>query len=169
MPGGIPQPLRALPSAAGFVVGGIFTLSLASSVAIRVLQNAAESKRVCLLSLLILKILFLQICVSLRASSFSWLYRRRLHDHVRCAKEKASMFASYAEGIRQLSGLLCMILLSLTHVFARHAMAIGLHSFYRFISILYSKTNICLDWFFCEYWFCCRVQRCLNCLGKCYV
>lgn len=71
MPGGIPQPLRALASAAGFVVGGIFTLSLASSVAIRVLQNAAESKRVCLLSLLILKILFLQICVSLRASSFS--------------------------------------------------------------------------------------------------
>ncbi|KAH7681739.1 Heat shock protein DnaJ cysteine-rich domain-containing protein [Dioscorea alata] len=45
MPGGIPQPLRALASAAGFVVGGIFTLSLASSVAIRVLQNAAESKR----------------------------------------------------------------------------------------------------------------------------
>ncbi|KAJ0977783.1 hypothetical protein J5N97_013257 [Dioscorea zingiberensis] len=45
MPGGSRQPLRALASAAGLVFGGIFTLSLASSVAIRALQSNAESKR----------------------------------------------------------------------------------------------------------------------------
>ncbi|XP_020098302.1 uncharacterized protein LOC109717053 [Ananas comosus] len=42
---GIPQPVRRLASAAAFLVGGIVTLSLASSITIRSLQSFAEAKR----------------------------------------------------------------------------------------------------------------------------
>lgn len=47
MPGGrIPPPWRVLGTATAFVFGGLFTLSLASSVAMRSLQSLAEAKRV---------------------------------------------------------------------------------------------------------------------------
>ncbi|XP_058074542.1 uncharacterized protein LOC131223231 [Magnolia sinica] len=45
MLGGIPQPLRTLGAAAAVVFGGMFSLSLASSVTIRMLQAATEAKR----------------------------------------------------------------------------------------------------------------------------
>ncbi|KAG1371486.1 hypothetical protein COCNU_16G005800 [Cocos nucifera] len=45
MAGRIPEPLRMLGSAAALVAGGIFTLSVVSSVAIRSLQSIAEAKR----------------------------------------------------------------------------------------------------------------------------
>ncbi|CAL9201305.1 unnamed protein product [Musa hybrid cultivar] len=46
MPGGrIPPPWRVLGTATAFVFGGLFTLSLASSVAMRSLQSLTEAKR----------------------------------------------------------------------------------------------------------------------------
>ncbi|KAG6489663.1 hypothetical protein ZIOFF_050939 [Zingiber officinale] len=44
--GGPPRPLRILATAAGYFFGGLFTLSLASSVAMRSLQSFMEAKRV---------------------------------------------------------------------------------------------------------------------------
>ncbi|RWW31097.1 hypothetical protein BHE74_00003689 [Ensete ventricosum] len=47
MPGGrVPKPLRVLGTATAFFFGGLFTLSLASSVAMRSLRSLAEAKRV---------------------------------------------------------------------------------------------------------------------------
>ncbi|KAG6492816.1 hypothetical protein ZIOFF_047783 [Zingiber officinale] len=43
--GGPPRPLRILATAAGYFFGGLFTLSLASSVAMRSLQSFMEAKR----------------------------------------------------------------------------------------------------------------------------
>ncbi|KAK1321610.1 hypothetical protein QJS10_CPA03g01006 [Acorus calamus] len=40
----VPRPLRSLGVAAAFAFGGLFTLSVASSVAIRTLQSAFEAK-----------------------------------------------------------------------------------------------------------------------------
>ncbi|KAJ8465549.1 hypothetical protein OPV22_028101 [Ensete ventricosum] len=46
MPGGrVPKPLRVLGTATAFFFGGLFTLSLASSVAMRSLRSLAEAKR----------------------------------------------------------------------------------------------------------------------------
>ncbi|OVA14377.1 hypothetical protein BVC80_8553g13 [Macleaya cordata] len=45
MVGGVPQPLRTVGTAAAIFFGGMFTVSLASSVTIRMLQAAAEAKR----------------------------------------------------------------------------------------------------------------------------
>ncbi|RRT36135.1 hypothetical protein B296_00047645 [Ensete ventricosum] len=46
MPGGrVPRPLRVLGTATAFFFGGLFTLSLASSVAMRSLRSLAEAKR----------------------------------------------------------------------------------------------------------------------------
>ncbi|KAL6984870.1 hypothetical protein U1Q18_018250 [Sarracenia purpurea var. burkii] len=42
---GVPQPLRTLASAAAVMLGGMLTLSLASSAAIRTLQAITEAKR----------------------------------------------------------------------------------------------------------------------------
>ncbi|KAL5975276.1 hypothetical protein ACLOJK_031955 [Asimina triloba] len=43
--GGIPMPLRVLGTAAAVAFGGMFSLSLASSVTIRIIQAATEAKR----------------------------------------------------------------------------------------------------------------------------
>ncbi|KAJ8643109.1 hypothetical protein MRB53_004857 [Persea americana] len=45
MMGRIPRPLRIIGAGAAVCLGGIFTLSLVSSVTIRTLQAAAEAKR----------------------------------------------------------------------------------------------------------------------------
>ncbi|XAR60232.1 hypothetical protein NMG60_11033507 [Bertholletia excelsa] len=43
--GGVPRPLRTLASAAALILGGMFTLSLASSATVRALKAIAEAKR----------------------------------------------------------------------------------------------------------------------------
>ncbi|KAK9266030.1 hypothetical protein L1049_001009 [Liquidambar formosana] len=43
--GGVPQPFRTMAVAAAVIGGGMMTLSLASSVTIRILKSAAEAKR----------------------------------------------------------------------------------------------------------------------------
>ncbi|KAH7853763.1 hypothetical protein Vadar_006312 [Vaccinium darrowii] len=43
--GGFPQPLRMLASAAAVLLGGMFTLSLASNVTIRAMQAITDAKR----------------------------------------------------------------------------------------------------------------------------
>ncbi|URD86225.1 hypothetical protein MUK42_25408 [Musa troglodytarum] len=43
--GRVPPPWRVLGTATAFIFGGLFTLSLASSVAMRSLQSLAEAKR----------------------------------------------------------------------------------------------------------------------------
>ncbi|XP_028548171.1 uncharacterized protein LOC110105577 [Dendrobium catenatum] len=45
MAGGIPRPFRAMASVAGILLGGLFTVSLASSAAIRALQSISEAKK----------------------------------------------------------------------------------------------------------------------------
>nr|DAD44850.1 TPA_asm: hypothetical protein HUJ06_003080 [Nelumbo nucifera] len=45
MANGIPYPLRMVASAAAIFFGGVFTMSLASSVTIRALQATSEAKR----------------------------------------------------------------------------------------------------------------------------
>ncbi|KAF6152689.1 hypothetical protein GIB67_021349 [Kingdonia uniflora] len=45
MVGGLPQPLRMMGTAAAVFFGGMFTLSLVSSVAIRTLQAVSEAKQ----------------------------------------------------------------------------------------------------------------------------
>eukprot|EP00262_Sarcandra_glabra_P016681 TRINITY_DN5510_c0_g1_i1.p1 TRINITY_DN5510_c0_g1~~TRINITY_DN5510_c0_g1_i1.p1 ORF type:complete len:109 (-),score=2.41 TRINITY_DN5510_c0_g1_i1:108-434(-) len=45
MMGGIPRPLRVVATGAAVLFGGMFTLSLASSVTIRTFQAVAEAKR----------------------------------------------------------------------------------------------------------------------------
>ncbi|KAL0914402.1 hypothetical protein M5K25_014746 [Dendrobium thyrsiflorum] len=45
MTGGIPPPFRAMASAAAILLGGLFTVSLASSAAIRALQSISEAKK----------------------------------------------------------------------------------------------------------------------------
>ncbi|KAG9459710.1 hypothetical protein H6P81_004218 [Aristolochia fimbriata] len=45
MDGGLSQPLRMISGAAAVVFGGIFSVSLASSLTIKVLKGAAEAKR----------------------------------------------------------------------------------------------------------------------------
>lgn len=44
MVGGIPRPLRLVATAGAIFLGGMFTLSLASSATIRLLQAATEAK-----------------------------------------------------------------------------------------------------------------------------
>ncbi|KAF8406965.1 hypothetical protein HHK36_006086 [Tetracentron sinense] len=45
MLGGVPKPLRVVVATAGIVFGGMFTLSLASSLTIRTIKAVVESKR----------------------------------------------------------------------------------------------------------------------------
>ncbi|KAK8957162.1 hypothetical protein KSP39_PZI000470 [Platanthera zijinensis] len=45
MTGGIPRPLRVIASAAGVVLGGLFMVSLASSMAIQALQSVSDAKK----------------------------------------------------------------------------------------------------------------------------
>ncbi|XP_031474535.1 uncharacterized protein LOC116246807 [Nymphaea colorata] len=42
---GVPRPLRILATTAAVFVGGVFTLSLSSSLAIRALQSVSDAKK----------------------------------------------------------------------------------------------------------------------------